>query len=192
MTAEPSTHSGFGNSVEPFRVKRLRRESSGIPDVCDQCPDFMGGHFHVNCHRSVHGKIIARREPLSSQRITGCSTRCPRGANHHAGFDRDEQRAYVGVLVRQSARSERRGRRNSAVSESLSGARAMVCARARRDGGDGEDYDEDRHPSRTSPQMIDNTPTPMSSSGSGSRSDSSSPSTNPSRFGPERRLRGSW
>ena len=47
-------------------------------------------------------------------------------------------------------------------------------------------------PSRTSSQMIDNAPTPMSSSCSGSRSDSSSPSTNPSRFGPERRLRGSW
>jgi len=37
-------------------------------------------------------------------------------------------------------------------------------------------------PSRTSSQMIDNAPTPMSSSCSGSRSDSSSPSTNPSRF----------
>jgi hypothetical protein len=66
-------------------------------------------------------------------------------------------------------------------------ARPSPPARARR--GDRR-YGSCAESART--QMIDNTPTPMSSSCSGSRLDSSSSSTNPSRFGPERRHRGSW
>ena len=71
MTTEPSTHRGFGNSVEPFRVKRLRRESPGIPDVRDECPDFQRGRFHVNCHCSMHGQIVASCPDLPLESASG-------------------------------------------------------------------------------------------------------------------------
>ena len=59
MTAKPSTHRGLRNAIEPFRIKRLRRESAGVPDIIHQRPDFHRGCFHVNCHRSVHQEIVS-------------------------------------------------------------------------------------------------------------------------------------